>query len=143
MALRLDDLRRGSCRSSVGRAPGSGARRSQHWDRLRVSRLRRSAHLRAPCLLRCASSLLRPTLCRLRPPTAAISASLSPGKTLSPLLLLLLIRLRMSWPADVMVVQRGSMLTVDRTGCRPFNIRSVARQHVAWDLSLGYRGSAE
>jgi hypothetical protein len=91
--LRRDGLRCGIRRYSGGRAPGSGTRRSQHWDRLRVSRLRRSTNLRATCLLRSAPSLLQPTLCRLSPRTPAIQASLSPGTSLSLLLLLLLIPL--------------------------------------------------
>ena len=132
--LRLDGLRCGICRSFGDGVSGSGARRSQHWDRLRVSRLRRSANLRATCLLRPAPSLLQSTLCRLWPLTAAIPASLSPGTTLSPLLLLLLIRPRLHKFRE----NRCEGKT-DPAGCQPLNIRSVLRQHVPRGLSLGHR----
>jgi hypothetical protein len=84
-------LRRGIRRCSGSRALGSGTRRSQHWDRLRVSGLHRSARLCSTCLLRSTPGLLWPTLCRLLWTAAAIQASLPPGTSLSPLLLLLLI----------------------------------------------------
>ena len=118
-------LRCGIRRCSGGRALGSGTRRGQHWDRLRVSRLHRRANLRATCLLRPAPSLLQSTLCRLWPLTAAIPASLSPGTTLSPLLLLLLIRPRLHKFRE----NRCEGKT-DPAGCQPLNIRSVLRQHV-------------
>jgi hypothetical protein len=91
-----DGLCCGIRRCSGGRALGSRTRRSQLWDRLRVSGLHRRARLCATRLLRSAPGLLLRTLCQLRTAAATAPASLSSGTSLSSLLLLLLIS---PWPA--------------------------------------------
>ena len=116
----LDDgLRCGIRRRSGSRALGSGTRRRQHWDRLRVSGLCRSPHLFATCLLCSTPRLLQLTLCRLLRSAAATQASLSPGPPLSSLLLLLLIPLWISpAPATSLADMRAGSRLIPRQSWR-------------------------
>ena len=85
-----DSLRRGIRHRAGGPTVGPGARWGQYWDRLRISRLYRSARVCSTRLLRPARRLLQRSLCSVWTASTPLQASLSPCATLSALLLLLL-----------------------------------------------------